>query len=324
MEWSESARQCMRSTPHPHPSLSSNILSVTPPSSSPPLVSHELGMAAVAGKKPQASAPPKDKKPRRKPRPYRWDRYIYPVLKQVHFDLGISKLGMNVAHAIIQEVFEQVGSEAATMVRKNKDQTLTSRTIQAAVRLVFPDELAKHAVSEGTKAVTKFNASKNGDADKGKKKSVSRSARAGLQFPVGRVASLIRKSKYAKRVGESAAVYLAGVLEYVAAEILELSGNAVKDLKRKRINPRAIMLAVRGDSDLNRLLRDVSFPQAGVIPHIQPQLLPKRKRKGSDDEADEDKKKKKKKKTGKTKASKGKEAEAEEGGEAVAEAGSSN
>jgi len=70
----------------------------------------------------------------------------------------------------------------------------------------------------------------------------ARSIRAGLQFPVGRISRFLRKGRYGARVGGGAAVYLAAVLEYLAAEILELAGNAALDMKRKRITPRHIQV----------------------------------------------------------------------------------
>ena len=82
--------------------------------------------------------------------------YIYKVLKQVHPDTGISSKAMSIMNSFINDIFEKIASEAAKLARYSKKPTVTSREIQTAVRLVLPGELAKHAVSEGTKAVTKF------------------------------------------------------------------------------------------------------------------------------------------------------------------------
>ena len=90
--------------------------------------------------------------------------------------------------------------------------------------------------------------------DKSKSAARSRSSKAGLQFPVGRVHRLLRKGNYARRVGAGAPVYLAAVLEYLAAEILELAGNAARDNKKSRIIPRHLQLAIRNDEELNKLL----------------------------------------------------------------------
>merc|ERR1712202_25954 len=97
-----------------------------------------------------------------------------------------------------------------------------------------------------------------------KAKSKTRSARAGLQFPVGRVHRLMRKGNYAQRVGGGAPVYMAAVLEYLSAEVLELAGNAARDNKKARIIPRHLQLAIRNDEELNKLLGGVTIAQGGV------------------------------------------------------------
>lgn len=111
-------------------------------------------------------------------------------------------------------------------------------------------------------------------------KSKSRSSRAGLQFPVGRVHRHLRQGRYAPRIGAGAPVYLAAVMEYLAAEILELAGNASRDNKKHRIIPRHIQLAIRNDEELNRLLHGVTIAAGGVLPNIHSVLLPKKTGKG--------------------------------------------
>ncbi|XP_037079485.1 uncharacterized protein LOC119100500 [Pollicipes pollicipes] len=115
-----------------------------------------------------------------------------------------------------------------------------------------------------------------GKGGKVKGKSKSRSSRAGLQFPVGRIHRLLRKGNYAERVGAGAPVYLAAVMEYLAAEVLELAGNAARDNKKTRIIPRHLQLAIRNDEELNKLLSGVTIAQGGVLPNIQAVLLPKK------------------------------------------------
>ena len=85
-----------------------------------------------------------------------YNSYIYKVLKQVHPDTGISSKAMSIMNSFINDAFERIAVEAGKLVRYNKKGTLSSREIQTAVRLILPGELAKHAVSEGTKAVTKY------------------------------------------------------------------------------------------------------------------------------------------------------------------------
>ncbi|XP_064604070.1 histone H2A-like [Liolophura sinensis] len=115
-----------------------------------------------------------------------------------------------------------------------------------------------------------------GKGGKSKGKSQTRSSRAGLQFPVGRIHRFLRKGNYSSRVGAGAPVYLAAVMEYLTAEVLELAGNAARDNKKKTINPRHLLLAVRNDEELNRLLSDVAIARGGVLPNIQSVLLPKK------------------------------------------------
>ena len=107
-------------------------------------------------------------------------------------------------------------------------------------------------------------------------KSTTKSVKAGLQFPVGRIGRYLKLGKYATRLGAGAPVYLAAVLEYLCAEILELAGNAARDNKKSRIIPRHIQLAVRNDEELNKLLGGVTIASGGVLPNIHAVLLPKK------------------------------------------------
>ena len=124
-------------------------------------------------------------------------------------------------------------------------------------------------------------AGKGGKGGRGKTsggKSTTKTAKAGLQFPVGRVGRYLKKGKYATRVGAGAPVYLAAILEYLTAEILELAGNAARDNKKSRIVPRHIQLAVRNDEELNKLMGGVTIASGGVLPNIHAVLLPKKKK----------------------------------------------
>ena len=82
--------------------------------------------------------------------------YIYKVLRQVHPETGISKKAMNIMNSFINDIFDRIAIEGSKLVRYNSRRTLSSREVQTAVKLLLPGELAKHAISEGTKAVTKF------------------------------------------------------------------------------------------------------------------------------------------------------------------------
>ena len=122
-------------------------------------------MAPAAGKKPAGKAPAKTAekakkstavKGKRKVRKETFNTYIYKVLKQVHPDTGVSNKAMSIMNSFVNDIFERVAEEASRLASYNKRSTISSREIQTAVRLILPGELAKHAVSEGTKAVTKY------------------------------------------------------------------------------------------------------------------------------------------------------------------------
>ncbi|XP_077150266.1 histone H2A, sperm-like [Ranitomeya variabilis] len=117
----------------------------------------------------------------------------------------------------------------------------------------------------------------------------SRSAKAGLQFPVGRIHRFLRKGNYAERIGSRAGIYLAAILEYLCAEILilELSGNAAKEIKKSRILPRHIQLAVRNDEELSKLFDGVTIAEGGVLPYIHAVLVPKNTARDSSSEEPE-------------------------------------
>lgn len=102
----------------------------------------------------------------------------------------------------------------------------------------------------------------------------SRSERAELIFPVGRIHRLLRNGRYADRVGSSASVYMAATLEYLTAEILELAGNAARDNQRCRLLPRHVQLAVQNDEELAKLFAHVIIAEGGVLPNIPIALLP--------------------------------------------------
>ena len=128
---------------------------------------------------------------------------------------------------------------------------------------------------------------KGGRGKAGATRAVSRSSKAGLQFPVGRIARFLKQGRFSERVGAGAPVYLAAVLEYLAAEVLELAGNAAKDNKKSRIVPRHIQLAIRNDEELNKLLANATIASGGVLPNINAVLLP-RKVKGEKGDASQE------------------------------------
>ena len=115
-------------------------------------------MAAKAAKKSRKTGKKKSGggTKRRRKRRESFNTYIHRVLKQVHPKIGISKKAMSIMNSFVNDTFDKVATQAGSLCKVNKRKTLSSREVQTALRLVLPGELAKHAVSEGTKAVTKF------------------------------------------------------------------------------------------------------------------------------------------------------------------------
>ena len=117
-------------------------------------------IGAKGGKKATKKVATGDTRKRSRKRKESYAIYIYKVMKQVHPDTGISSKAMSIMNSFVNDIFERIAGEASRLAHYNKKSTITSREIQTAVRLLLPGELAKHAVSEGTKAVTKYTSSK--------------------------------------------------------------------------------------------------------------------------------------------------------------------
>ena len=163
------------------------------------------------------------------------------------------------------------------MQEYNSYYNITKAVIQITFCVILNDRIKSEV--QPYSFLTKTNDGGKNTAAKSKV-TKSRSSKAGLQFPVGRIHRKLRKGNYAKRVGAGAPVYLAAVLEYLTAEILELAGNAARDNKKTRIIPRHLQLAIRNDEELNKLLGGVTIAQGGVLPNIDEALLPKKSKKG--------------------------------------------
>lgn len=205
--------------------------------------------------------------------------YIYRVLKQVHPEQGLSGDGLVMINKIVRILlFRSMKSVNRVMVSTGT-KTVSSREVQTSVRLLFPDELAKHGVSQGTRSVTKYNAERitEGGKDAGKAAPMSRSTSAGLTFPVTRVENIMRSLSNVDRVSGTAAVYMAAVLEYITAEILEIAGRVATDAKKIRITPRHIKLAILNDSELVSLFSGVVL-SGGVAAHVEEALIKQKSR----------------------------------------------
>ncbi len=198
--------------------------------------------------------------------------YIERVLKQVHPDTGSNGEAKGALNAFTNRVCETLVIKAIALAKASFKKTVSCREVQTSIRMCLPGELAKHAVSEGTKAITKYNSN---ESSKGK---MTSAAKAGLQFAPSRVRTIF-KNEGNLRIGKMGPIYMAAVMEYLLAEILELSGNAARDNKRQRITVRHIQLAVSNDEELDSLFKSMGLQLAkgGVIPNIHSCLLKKSK-----------------------------------------------
>ena len=175
--------------------------------------------------------------------------YVKRVLKQVHPDTRISSQAIYMVEELDQYLITSIMNVVTTLMAHDpaEKKTCSAREIQTAVRLILPGEIQKHAISEGTKAVTTYMV-RHGKKVPGQKTSISISA--SLVFPVARVETAMR-ARGVNRLSATAPIYLAAVLEYVSAEILELSGNVARNDKRVTITSRMVMKAIKSDDELD-------------------------------------------------------------------------
>ncbi len=204
--------------------------------------------------------------------------YIEKVLKQVHPDTSIKTSTKKQISELLIILARELSKRAHSSIISLKQETITSRHIQYAVQCLIPAELAKHAIAEGTKAVTKLNAELV-DHQKGGKKETD-ATRSGLTFSVSRCKNYIKMFTGTMRVARGAPVYLAAVLEYMCAEILELAGNAARDSRLVTITTRHVFLALANDIELLNLcdLLKIELERSGVVPRIEDALLPLEKK----------------------------------------------
>jgi histone H3/H4 len=224
---------------------------------------------------------------RRDPASRSYRVYLMRMLKQVHSDIGMSGRALSVFESMTHLLIELLAQNTAPLLGPRR-KTVTSREIMTAVRLSLPGELAKHADSEISKAITKYNASAAPSKDEAPSSSSAPAKGTAITRRAGLVLSIARTSEEfflrlpSTRRGAGAKVAVAAVVEYLLSEVMELAGNASKDLKTKRITSRHVFLAIHGDEELDVLFRGVVIPFGGVIPHINRALI---KKKGKDSTA---------------------------------------
>ncbi len=202
-----------------------------------------------------------------------WISYIKKLVDpetKTKLDYYYGKDMLQQMNAIVNIIARSIAEQAGSLTRDNNKKTITSREIQTAIRLLLPGELAKHAVSAGTRAVTRYTSAwKKG----------TRTERARLIFPIPRAERAIRTygtSVEISRVGAGAPVYLAGVLQYIATDIVMSAGRYATDDSKRTITTPHLYRAIRGDEELDELAikLNIELMGGGVIPFISRKLMP--------------------------------------------------
>lgn len=197
----------------------------------------------------------------------KFNSYIKKVLKRIHPTVSVDSHALNNFNLMLHHAAVKI-LDAANTVKNHS--TMDSRTLQTGLRLALPaGDLQRNAIRDAAAATTRYV----GAAPGSRGAPISRTTRAGLVFPPSLVDNIIRTRGCGRRVGDTASVYLAGALEYLAAELLELSGNSARDNSttgKARINPRNVMLAVANDKDLSHVFDGVL--NGGVLPTPREQL----------------------------------------------------
>lgn len=228
----------------------------------------------------------KEKKARKAPHYDPFRNFVRAVLVQIHPGARITRQAKEVVLSIVTDFENRLAQQASDLARRDKRATVQARDVAAATQTNLPAELAKHAVSEGTKAATK-------------NKSTHSNATSGLVFRPSRLHKQMKAERNGARVSPQAAAYLAGVLEYLVAELLEGAGNNAVGRGAVTIKRQDLHAAIQGDAELKEVFGKAMFGGTGAVANINEALLPpghKKKKKSS----------KKKKKSTKKKKSKGK------------------
>lgn len=216
--------------------------------------------------------------------PCRLDTYIKRVLQQVHPRLRLSNTSIEILNSMLCSIAKNIVKGANELCRMNKSATIDIRKIELAMEIFLPGELSRHAKNEGIKALDKYSNFRV-NSQGGRNLPVRMEKKAGLQFSVSKIQKLIliHRNSYRSNTGKfkpvrisqtKTAIYLAAVLEYLCAEILELSGNSATDRRNEKVQPRDIQLACRSDEELHYLLSNSIIPGGGVIPNIHSVLFP--------------------------------------------------
>ena len=226
-----------------------------------------------------------------------WQKAIYTIKNKLDNDIGIRGEALDVLLGLAEHALEKVVVAVNALHIAGRKGKLEARSIEAACRIVFPTEISKFAISHGSAAALRFHNNKK--SSDGKKHSSKE--KAGVSFSPSRLLKYLKRNlcKAISQISPRSLAYLAGVMDYLMAEVMDLSIAAARDNKKKRISARSIVLAVKYDAELNKVFNGYMF-NGGEIPHIEPAFLPKRRKrsvkKTAESSAEEAPKKSKKKK----------------------------
>lgn len=181
-----------------------------------------------------------------------FDLYIKIVLNNMHSNMHINDHAKTSVNTMIHEVARKLCNRMGSLMRDNNKKTITTREVQTAVKLVLPSDLARHALNEGVRSLTRFAASASGT----KYNHIPQAKRANIKFPPSRAKKLLKKyMPGSQRISVTAGIYFATMLEYLTAEIVELAGNAALNKMKKTISREHLMIAIKSDPELNILFK---------------------------------------------------------------------
>lgn len=196
-----------------------------------------------------------------------YDLGIKKVLHQVHPTLQIKNISVELINNMIIVFAKKLIKTSEIMSKLSKKTTINNKELKTAGRLIIPVELMRHSISEGQKAINVYKSKKNITNKK------SQEYKAGLQFKVSITRNIIKKEVGKNtRISHEYSIFLTAMLEYITAEILDLTGNFIISEKKTRITPRDIMISIRNDSELNNLFNGFILG-TGVVPNIHSELL---------------------------------------------------
>jgi histone H3/H4 len=203
-----------------------------------------------------------------------FETYISKVLKQVSSSNGITSNAKQQLNSVICMVAKEISKTVIHLTEIAKKKTMSHKEVENSVKLLFSGELSSNSILEGIKSVDKFSTENS--------KGSSRQGKAGIIFPPSVSEKFLRNFGYSKvMVTSSAPIFLAATLEYLTAEILELSAKYSNEHKRVRITIRDLQLSIGNDTELSNLFDklNISFLGGGVIPFIHQVLITKKPRK---------------------------------------------